>query len=63
MRRAQGTAPVPNRIVQRIVRAVPADEDTVRKVIDGKPVRGSIGIRVRSELERRGFCPPTVTTN
>jgi hypothetical protein len=51
-------AAVPNHVVLRIAGEVPAAPDTVRKVIAGLPVRGSVYFRVRDALKRAGFEVP-----
>jgi len=38
-----------------VARTVRADPRTVRKVADGKPVRGLVGIEIENELKRRGW--------
>lgn len=55
MRRKPFTAPVPNRVIKRVADTVGANEKTIRRVIDGKPVRPVTGTKVRRELERRGY--------
>jgi hypothetical protein len=46
---------IPRHVIMSIAGAVPADEKTVRKVIAGEPVRGSVYFRIREELVRRGY--------
>jgi hypothetical protein len=57
MRHPQGTAPLPNRKVARIAKEAVAHAQTVRKVIAGHAVRGSVGQRIRDALERNGIRP------
>lgn len=47
--------PVPRIQINRIAGAVDADPRTVRKVLDGKPVRGGVAIRIKEEAQRRGL--------
>lgn len=61
MKRAQGAAPVPNRTVLRVHRLLGVSKMTVRKVIDGKPLRSRMREdAIRQELKRRGYDLPTI---
>jgi hypothetical protein len=44
----------PSRI-NLIARSIRADPRTVRKVVEGKPVRGLVGEVIEEELRRRGL--------
>lgn len=61
MRHAQGAAPVPHRVVMRIASEAVADPSTVRKVINGRAVRGSVKDRITRSLNRRGITPLPTT--
>ena len=49
---------VPTHVINRIAGEVPADPDTVRKVIAGKPVRGGVYFRICDALKRAGIAYP-----
>jgi hypothetical protein len=51
---AEKSKMAPSRIVH-VARAVRADPRTVRKVVEGKPVRGLVGVAIDEELKRRGW--------
>lgn len=46
---------VTNHQVILVAGAVRADPKTVRRVVDGKPVRGSVADAISEELKRRGW--------
>jgi hypothetical protein len=50
---------VPYHVIIRIAGEVPADPKTVRKVVEGEPVRGSVYYRIRAALEKAGVVVPT----
>jgi hypothetical protein len=52
---ANGNARVTRNKILQIAGAVRADPRTVKKVIDGKPVRGSVGVDIENELMKRGI--------
>jgi hypothetical protein len=52
-------AKVPNHVILRIAGQVPASPETVRKVVAGQPVRGSVYYRVKSALEAAGVQVPS----
>lgn len=41
--------------INHVARSVRADPRTVRKVAEGKPVRGLVGVEIEQELKRRGW--------
>lgn len=51
---ADKTKVAPSRI-NHVARTVRADPRTVRKVLEGKPVRGLVGVDIEQELKRRGL--------
>ncbi|MES2339311.1 MAG: hypothetical protein V4537_14550 [Pseudomonadota bacterium] len=50
--------PVPWHVITRVAGKVPADPKTVRKVILGEPVRGSVYERVCAALKDEGIEYP-----
>lgn len=55
---AQRTSTVPRHVVLRIAAEAIAHEDTVQKVVDGKPVKGSVYFRICAALEKAGIRVP-----
>jgi len=49
---------VPNHVILRIAGEVPADPATVRKVLAGQPVRGSVYSRICAALTKSGISFP-----
>jgi len=41
--------------IMHVARAVRADPRTVRKVAEGKPVRGLVAVDIEEEFKRRGW--------
>lgn len=41
--------------IMHVARTVRADPRTVKKVVEGKPVRGLVGVEIEEELKRRGW--------
>lgn len=46
---------IPRHKLLQIAGKIPADPATVRKVLEGRPVRGSIRDRVKDELVSQGY--------
>ncbi len=55
MRHPQGSAPVPHRVVVRLAAEADVTQDSVRRLIYGKPVRPRVARRIRAAMERRGL--------
>jgi hypothetical protein len=51
---ADNKKPIANSRVYRIAGAATADPRTVKKVLDGRTVRGSVAVRIREAIERDG---------
>lgn len=49
---------IPHYKVNLIAGTVPADPATVRKVIAGQHVRGSVGDRIKDQIKQMGYVLP-----
>ncbi|HVT06742.1 MAG TPA: hypothetical protein VHO67_04770 [Polyangia bacterium] len=63
MRYPQGSPPVPHRVVVRIAAEADVAEETVRRLIYGKPVRPRMARRIRDVMDRRGFSSVGLDTD